>query len=215
MDLAITLGRDTQDWFWYDLPVLENWGADGTMQPNDELLRRLKNREAGAQLALKQELFERVHQVCRHMLPDETSASQVAEDLWHDFLDTHVDKVQHGRAIASYLRMTTVRHCSRLREWQVRHQEFDEQRQHSALPTQEDATIGNIDTARHLTRLADCMKLLNSRPRRFLRLRFFHGMTLESVGKKVGVSKQYAGRIIHQSLSTLKTCLEQTDAQHA
>ena len=170
-----------------------------------ELLDQLKARDPAAQAQLRRELFSRVRGTCTRMLRDPVRAEDVAEDIWMDFLFTHVDKVREPRAVSSYLRMMTVRRCMRLREFDARHQELDGATEPASNP--EESLLGQLDQPRLRARLERCLEKIDGRARWMLQQRFFEEQKLEQIGEAAGVSKQYAGRVVKQSLARLRKCM--------
>jgi DNA-directed RNA polymerase specialized sigma subunit len=56
--------------------------------------------------------------------------------------------------------------------------------------------------------LVDCFKKLTEKAQKVMVLRFDADLTTEAIGKIVGGSKQYIGRLITQSLEAMRNCLE-------
>ena len=173
---------------------------------SDALLNGLRAREPRAQSAARQHLYPRVLAVCRKMLADPVLAEDTAEDIWMDFLFEHVGKVQHARALSAYLRMMTVRRCVRIRKGRARHTDLDEVAESTGHP--EDGLVSAVDDQRDQDRLQACLDRLDGRARKMLRLRFHLDQTQQTIGRALGVSKQYAGRVIARSLARLRKCLE-------
>lgn len=171
-----------------------------------ELLKRLQARDIGAQQQLRADLFPKVMGTCARMLRDPARAEETAEDIWMDFVYKHVDSVKEPRAIAAYVRMMTVRRCMRLREQLAKHQEITDNQEPADNP--EPDILHHLDSGREQHQLKKCIAKLTQRARRILRLRYFHDMKLEQIGDTEKVSKQYAGRVVKQSLETLRTCME-------
>ncbi len=171
-----------------------------------DLLSRLRAREPRAQEEIRRRLFPRVQAVCLAMLKESVRAEDAAEDIWMDFLFVHVDKVRKESAVGAYLRTLTVRHCLRLRKWQQRHQELD--RQAPLVVGSEDDTLAEVEKRRLFIRLQACLAKLSGKARRILRLRFCHDMTQLNIGQDLGVSKQYAGRVLAKSVESLRRCME-------
>jgi len=170
-----------------------------------ELLEQLKARDPGAQQQLRSELFGKIAATCTRLLGDPVKAESVAEDLWMDFLFTHIDKVREPRAISAYLRMMTVRRCLRLREFEAKHLDLEGGREPATDPEAE--LLSAIDQPRLQERLTRCLQKLDGRARWMLRLRFFEEQKLEEIGEQASVSKQYAGRVVKQSLGRLRKCM--------
>lgn len=152
------------------------------------------------------ELLPRVEGLCRHLLHDPALARETADDIWADFVLHHASKVNTPAATEAYLRILTVRRCRRIRLLQNRQVPLDLEVQQPPAndPTAEAQLIAAEDAAK----LADCMQQLEPNASRLLRLRYHLGLTLESIGERLGVSKQYAGRILTRAVDGLRTCVE-------
>lgn len=175
------------------------------------MLDRLKAREPDAQQELARELFPRVLKLCRRELRGDL-AEHVAADVWTDFLFFEVDHVRSPDAIPTYLRMMTVRRCRRMQSWQSRHSPLPEL---EPLHGGEDEAVAKLDEQRRIVRLTGCLERLTPRVRGVLRMRFRHGLTQESIGASLGVTRQYAGRLVSAGLDTLRDCLEARDESNA
>jgi RNA polymerase sigma factor (sigma-70 family) len=171
------------------------------------MLEKLRARDHRAQQKLRKRLSPKILAVCRHMLQDESLAQETAEDIWMDFLYEHVDKVQKERALGAYLRMMTVRRCVRIRDWQKRHEEPENQP--PLVGGSEAEMAAALDQRLQTARLEECLKQLSRRARRIMRMRYRNEMTQEAIGKALRVSKQYIGRLIARSLEALRECMEE------
>lgn len=153
------------------------------------------------------ELYPRLERLCQHLLQDSALARETAEDLWTDFVLHHAAKVQTPAASAAYLHVLTVRHCRRLKLLRARQVPLDEpgvpQR-----PADGPSPEAQLISAQQDAKLADCMQRLDPSASRLLRLRYHLGLTQESIGERLGVSKQYAGRILARAVDALRTCVE-------
>jgi RNA polymerase sigma factor (sigma-70 family) len=181
-------------------------GGDLLDWAENELLDGLKEGTTRARAIARQSLFPRVLAVCRRMLSDPILAEDTAEDIWMDFLFLHAARVQSARALPAYLRMMTVRRCIRIRQSRARLAELDENSASNGLA--EDHLVSAVDLMRDQVRLQACLEQLDGRARKILRLRFHLDLTQEAIGQALGVSKQYAGRVIARSLENLRQCLE-------
>jgi RNA polymerase sigma factor (sigma-70 family) len=171
------------------------------------MLEKLRARDHRAQQELRRRLSPKILAVCRHMLKDEALAQEAAEDIWMDFLYEHVDQVQKERALGAYLRMMTVRRCVRIRDWQKRHEQPEDQP--PLVGGSETEMVTSLDGRRQTARLEDCLKRLSRRARRIIRMRYRNEMTQEAIGKALRVSKQYIGRLIARSLEALRECMQE------
>ncbi len=175
------------------------------------LLQRLQAIENGAQKEAWDRWMPKITAICRRMLHDEAWAEEVAADLWMDFVYDSVQRVRNENAMDGYLRMMTVRRCVRLRDRRKKHQDVE---QHGELARDQsdpsELAIQAIDGPTEHARLQKCLGALRQQAQDILRMRFHLGMTQERIGVALGVSKQYAGRVLGKSLEVLRLCLEAT-----
>jgi RNA polymerase sigma-70 factor, ECF subfamily len=170
------------------------------------LLDRLRVRDRAAQEALRAELLPRLTAVCTRLLGDRRIGEETASDVLMDFLTDGVDKLREERAIRSYVRMTAVRRCVRLRGWRTRMETPVDLPDPAGGP---EAELSQRQTQDRLQRrLRHCLERLTPRVRRVLRLRFERDMTQERIGEVLGFTKQYAGRFIAAALEGLRRCME-------
>lgn len=174
--------------------------------PSDSLTP-LQARDPRALAELHQELYRPLQALCFRLLGDSIAAEHAADDVWTDFVVSHVDHLQQGEAAGAYLRMVAVRHCCRLREFQAKHRELPELTDDRIGA--EDELIRESEARRQTRRLERCLGRLTARARRIVRLRYHREMTQESIGQAVGLTKQYIGRILAKSLEQLRRCMEE------
>jgi len=160
--------------------------------------------------AARTQLFPRVEGLCRYLLRDDALARETAEDIWTDFLLAHAPRIRTPAATEAYLRILTVRRCRRLAHLQRRQVplELGAHEGPCDAPTPEAALIAADEDRRRAARLAECMERLDGHAVRLLRLRYQGGLTLDSIGERLGVSKQYAGRIVTRATDALRSCVE-------
>jgi RNA polymerase sigma factor (sigma-70 family) len=160
--------------------------------------------------AARTQLFPKVFGLCRHVLRDASLARETAEDIWTDFLLAHAPRIRTPAATEAYLRILTLRRCRRLNQLSSRQVPLEASTHEgpSDLPTPEAALIAADEDRRRAARLAECMDQLDGHAVRLLRLRYQGGLTLDSIGERLGVSKQYAGRIVTRATDALRSCVE-------
>lgn len=178
---------------------------------DDELLRRLKQRDGRAQLELRKRMFHRLLAVCTHILGDRVRAEDLAEDVLMDFAFEHVDRVEHPRAVASYLRLMAVRRARRIRQKQNRHESGHIER---ARPVDEERMLVDaIDAPQRQACLSRCIEKQDKKARQMLRLRFYNELSVTAIGQQMGVSKQYVSRIMKRALEALRGCVSRCESQ--
>ncbi|MBL8955352.1 MAG: sigma-70 family RNA polymerase sigma factor [Myxococcaceae bacterium] len=155
----------------------------------------------------RQELYPPLERLCRHLLQDGVLARETAEDLWTDFVLHHAAKVSTPGARAAYLHVLAVRHCRRLKTLHARQVPLEADGVPDR-PADAPSAEAQLIAAQRDAKLADCMQQLDPSASRLLRLRYHLGLTQESIGDRLGVSKQYAGRILARAVDSLRTCVE-------
>lgn len=178
---------------------------------DDELLRRLKLRDGHAQIELRKRMFHRLRAVSVQVLGDRVRAEDLAEDVLMDFAFEHVDRVEHPRAVASYLRLMAVRRACRLRTLQNRHETVREDR--SGPSNTEQAIVEAIDAPARQACLSHCVDAQDHKSRQMLRLRFYSERSVTDIGREMGVSKQYVSRIMRRALEALRGCVSRCESQ--
>lgn len=178
------------------------------MKTDFSLLPRLCDGDPGAQKELRERVYPRLLATCEQVMGDRVLAEEIAADIWMDFIYDHVHKLKKEGAIGAYLRTIAIRRCVRIKNWRTRHQDIAACAPIAAGSDTEDGWIGQLDQEKRLSRLESCIKQLSERARAILRLRFYKDMTQDSIGQSIGVSKQYAGRVINGSLKQLRRCME-------
>ena len=155
---------------------------------------------------LRAQLFPKVVGLCQKILNNRVLGHETAQDVWTDFVVFHAANVQSPAATEAYVRLITVRRCRRMKMIQARQAPMIEIADERENP--EAAFIAADEEKRRQSRLAHCMEGLDRQAQRLLRMRYHLGMTQESIGEQLGVSKQYAGRILARTIEGLRTCVE-------
>jgi RNA polymerase sigma factor (sigma-70 family) len=158
------------------------------------------------QAALRARLFPKMVSLCQRILDDRVLGKETAEDVWTDFVLFHAATVRSEAATEAYLRVIAVRRCRRVRMIQARHDPITELADSREGPESE--LIAADEDRRRQSRLAHCLSQLDHQAQRLLRMRYHLGMTQESIGQQLGVSKQYAGRILARTVAGLRSCVE-------
>ncbi len=175
----------------------------------EDILARLRAREPGAQKELRRAVLPRLVATCARLLSSASCAEELAEDLWNDFLLLHVERLRHASAIHAYLRMMAVTTCRRRNTRAERFADLaDAQGAAEASVDPESMLSEAVETRRRQARLAQCLSRLAPRPRALVRMRFSHGLTQEAIGERMGVSKQYVGKVLAKTLDSLRKCME-------
>ena len=167
---------------------------------DDDLLYALKQRDGSAQAILRNEALPKMRRTCIRILGDSTLGEELANDLFFDFVHESVDNVDHGKALRQYLRLMTVRRTIR-----------EQKRRERVAPLQptgsrsqpdnpplcvETALIDALDQPTRLERLAWCVRQLDKRAQRILRLRFHREKTVAAIGNVLPDAVLHAEGII-------------------
>lgn len=128
-----------------------------------------------------------------------------------DFAFEHVDRVEHPRAVASYLRLMAVRRARRLKTLQNRHETVCEER--AGPENQEQAMAEAIDAPARRACLSRCVEAQDQKSRQMLRMRFYAERSVTEIGREMGVSKQYVSRIMRRALEALRGCVSRCESQ--
>lgn len=158
-------------------------------------------------------MFHRLKAVCAHVLGDRVRAEDLAEDVLMDFAFEHVDRVEHPRAVASYLRLMAVRRARRIKQKQNRH-DTDSLERTSGVD-EEGMMVAAIDTPNRVACLAECIDAQDKKARTMLRLRFHAERSVTDIGREMGVSKQYVSRIMRRALEALRGCVSRCESQRS
>ena len=171
-----------------------------------ELLEGLVARSREAQVAFWPRCMRRVLPICKRILKDGALAEDVAGDIYLDFVFDHAARLRSPEALDAYLRFMAVRRACRVRDRRATCAELPESRaQEPADAVPVDEAVAEREEAERLRR---CLEQLEPRAERMVRLRFAGDRTVAEVGAAVGVSKQYASRVIQQALAALRACME-------
>ena len=179
---------------------------------DDDLLHALKQRDGDAQALLRNEALPKMKRTCTKILGDSTLGEELANDLFFDFTHEHVDNLGGGHALRQYLRLMTVRravreHKRRQKAAPLRFTEPDTLTSDSCSSI-ETTLINAMDQPARLEHLARCVRQLDRRTQRILRLRFHRGKTVAAIGKELQLSKQRISQLLNEALSHLRVHME-------
>ena len=174
------------------------------MNDTSELVNGLKAGKPAAQQRLWQTYWDKVYPICFRILQNRPDAVDAAADLLTDFTARHVQDLAEPEAIWRYLRLMAVRRSMELRKKRNRFVFLDyEVADFTGKSPEGEALLTDLRPL-----LNHCLGRLTQRARECLRLKYQNELSNERIGDRTGVSKQYVGRLISQSLETLRTCLE-------
>ena len=161
---------------------------------------------AQARLAFRPRCNDRVRPICMHILRDQALTEDVVEDIYVDFIYIHASRLRSPRALNAYLRFMAVRRACRVRDREACYRPLSEE--YAVKPSSEPTALEQLERHDATARLEDCLARLTSKAERMVRLRFMGEMTVERVGRALGVSKQYVSRALTSALAALRTCME-------
>lgn len=154
---------------------------------------------------LKSQLLPKLEGLCAKVLNNRALGVETAADVWTDFELFHAAEVKTAAATEAYVRLVAVRRCRRMKQLEGRQAPLT-----TEAPDRAAAADEQLIRAERDRKLAACMEKLEPSAKRLLRMRYQLGMTQESIGEQLGVSKQYAGRILARALEGLRGCVEAT-----
>ncbi len=175
------------------------------------LVHGLKVKDANAQEVFWKRYWSVVYPISAHILGPCPDAVDAAVDLLVDFMDNRVHRLSNPQALYAYLRLAAARRAIRYRNRQKKISLYDEGIQGAidVCGTPEtDAALFVL-----MPRLDDCLKGIGPKAQETLRLKFVVDLTNEHIGRLLGGSKQYIGRLIQKSLDALKICIERKTEQ--
>jgi RNA polymerase sigma factor (sigma-70 family) len=174
------------------------------------LVQGLKARDPNAQAVFWKRYWDVAYPISAHILGVCPDAVDAAVDLLVDFMERRVHRLSAHQALFAYVRLAAVRRAIRYRNKRNSSTLYDESsREDLDLNTPED----NAALSVLMPRLDECLKNIAPKAQETLRLKFVADLTNEHIGRLVGGSKQYIGRLIQKSLDVLKLCIEKTTEQ--
>jgi RNA polymerase sigma factor (sigma-70 family) len=148
--------------------------------------------------------FEKLYPICAYILGDGPDALDATVDLMVDFIESHVDRLAKPESLYSYLRLMAVRRSLRLRDRRQKTIEFKEG-DHAGV----NSSMEEVVWAGQLMPLLDeCLGSVTLKAQKALRLKYGNKISNEQIGRHIGGSKQYIGRLIRDALKALRLCIE-------
>ncbi|MBN1962454.1 MAG: sigma-70 family RNA polymerase sigma factor [Deltaproteobacteria bacterium] len=171
----------------------------------EELLNKARQNDAAASRQLWNICWPIVFNVCTRMLDNEFIATEVSVEALTQFIIKYIHSIEHAEAVRTYVQLIAVRLAIKERRRQQRRSlmDMDELAAATTLNLEERANYKLL-----IPRLESCLAKLSPKTQKILKLRFFRGMTNPDIGNLVGASKQYIGRVLSKSISTLRKCIE-------
>lgn len=174
-----------------------------------ERLRRLQTGDTTAQARFWTEERPGVYGLCARVLGEGAVAEEIADEVLVDFLFGCIQRLTHHDAVGPYLRLMATRRSLRAKTRLARRADGDPDRQRSNERSPEAAS----ELQATLLVLERCLEHLTPKAKAVINLRFIGDLTQEQIGRVVGGSKQYIGRVIKESLRTLRACLDRAEGR--
>ncbi len=168
------------------------------------LVAGLRARDSKAIEAFWQDYFEELYPICAYILGDGPDALDTTVDLMVDFVDTRVQRLSKPEALYSYLRLMAVRRSIRFRDRRYKTVALDEANQEGSDSSPEEKVSAHL----LMPILEKCLETLSPKAQKTLRLKYKKKISNEKIGRHLGGSKQYIGRLINSSLKALRLCIE-------
>ena len=164
----------------------------------------LKARDDAAMEFFWREYFKKLYPICAHILGDGPDALDTTVDLMVDFIETNVYRLSKPSALYSYLRLTAVRRSVRIRDRRGKTEALNANEHVSQTSSAEE----HVWTGELMPLLEQCQGAVTKKAQTALRLKYGNDMPNEQIGRCLGGSKQYIGRLIRDSLKALRHCIE-------
>ena len=179
---------------------------------DDSVLAGLKNENAAVQERFWNTRWPDVQAACLRVLRNPSDAAEVAVDVMADFMTSYVRNIADPQSADAYLRLMAVR----------RSLKFKNRRDRSVPLTFEEVVDTNcvnpelraVDVML-MPKLRECLEQMTPKAQTAVRMRYRRHMTTEEIGRLVGASKQYIGRLLKQSIEFLRQCMETEKAPKA
>jgi RNA polymerase sigma factor (sigma-70 family) len=153
--------------------------------------------------------YNRVYAICASILSQEADARDMAMDILVDFVENRADHLASSKALYAFLRQAAVRRSLRYRE---RLNKMADMETELSLPNETTPEeLANLNML--MPFLKECLGGLRPKVQMSLRLKYTRRISNEQIGKIVGGSKSYIGRLLKQGIKSLKRCIEFKIAQ--
>lgn len=168
------------------------------------LINALKTETQGARHAFWKTHFGDIYAIALHVLKDPPLANDVTTDVLVDFMFTHVHSLTNPNSAKSYLRLMTIR-----RAINAKNKRFKE----TLIENMDDY----LDDTHQETTVNQCLfgqimghyiSKLTPKAQSILRLKYEQDLPNEQIGKLVGGSKQYIGKVLNNSILKLRESVQ-------
>ena len=174
-----------------------------------ELVNLLQNHDNAGRNRFWNAAFEPVLAICSRVVGPGPLSVDITTDLLNDFMFRYVDNLSNPKGAWAYLKMMAIRRSVRERERIYKNEQLEEQRMTLTSSNAVDEGVLLL-----LPGLDDCLGTLTPKAQSSIRLKYRQDLSNEQIGRMIGGSKQYIGRLIKQSLALLRDCLQQKAMNH-
>ena len=171
-----------------------------------ELVSGLRCNDSLAQKVFWDIYCPKLYGICNRILHNGPDAMDLTVDLLTDFMAKRVHDIDDPKAMGGYLRLMAIRRSLDQKEKRGKSTTLDFDVSDNCARTPEDEAVYST----LMPKLSHCLDNLTDKAKQTLRLKYTEQWSNERIGEIVGGSRQYIGRLIRQSLSVLKTCINQT-----
>ncbi len=171
-----------------------------------ELIERLRAGSPEAQRVFFAAYLPQLCAITTHILGDPLRAEEVAVEVMGDFLLRHVQSLEIAAAAPAYMRIMAIRKARKFRA--QKYTELDLNPEHGADISLPDRMTEEAMCELLSPRLEHCLSKLKPKMRRILQLSYQAELSHKAIGDLIGASGQYVGRVVSQSLASLKRCLQ-------
>ena len=177
---------------------------------DENIMAGLRRRDKGAFEEFWNRYYHRIYPICAVILGSGPDAVDMTVDILVDFVEKHADKLTTPRALYAFLRQMAVRRSIRLRDKRdkVTAIERDSQvgREDESTP-EEEAELNQL-----MPLLAECLDRMTPKAQATLRMKYSNKISNEEIGRMVGGSKSYIGRVLKTAREALRKCIEKKAA---
>lgn len=178
---------------------------------DEQIVTGLKRRDKGAFELFWNNYYHRVYPICAFILGHGPDAVDMTVDILVDFVEKHADNLSTPRALFSFLRQMAVRRSIRMRDKRdkVTCLERDSQLglEDETTPEQE-AEMNQL-----MPLLSQCLEHMTPKTQMTLRMKYANKISNEEIGRVLGGSKSYIGRVLNNGRETLRKCIEKKAAE--
>ncbi|MBN1961414.1 MAG: RNA polymerase sigma factor [Deltaproteobacteria bacterium] len=172
---------------------------------NSELMAGIKQNDEEAHRRFWSIYFPIVHGICMKVLGEGFSANEISVEVLDDFLTKYIHTLESPKAILTYLQLMATRRS--IKEKQRLDTAYDYHIENQVALN----TVSPEDRATYhliMPRLNICLNKLTPKVQRIVKMRYFEELSNSDIAVRLGISKQYIGRMLNSTMVVLRKCLE-------